>query len=242
MTQSMETEPQREALEEIPLLGGQLTTGIVRVGETVRRPPKSNAAFVHTLLLWLESQGFGYAPRFLGVDEQGREILSYLEGHVWSGSGSTLPDDLLVQAAQVIRHYHDLTAGSRLAQGQEIVAHHELGPHNTIFQENQLVGLIDWDDAAPGTRVRDLANAVYNYIDVSHWSNQEASEQVRRIRLMCDAYGWDDPIAIVNDFEADVQQALRNHEQAGRIGAIKIFQEEVCWMRQRAQELRLALR
>ena len=84
-----------------------------------------------------------------------------------------------------------------------------------------------------------LPNAVYNYVDVSHWANQEASEQARRIHLMCAAYGWDDPLALINDFEADLQQALRNHEQAGRTGAIKIFEKEVNWMRQRAQELRL---
>jgi hypothetical protein len=41
--------------------------------------------------------------------------------------------------------------------------------------------------------------------------------------------------------EADLQQARRNHEQAGRTGAIKIFAEEVNWMRHRAQDLRLAL-
>jgi hypothetical protein len=238
----METEPQREPLAELPLLGGQLTPGIVRVGNTVRRPPKGNAAFVHDLLLFLEDQDFPFAPRFFGRDEQGRDILSYLEGEIWPDSGSGLSDDLLEQAARAIRRYHDATAGSSLAQGHQIVAHHELGPHNTIFQENRLIGFIDWDDAAPGTRLRDLANAVYNYVDVGHWANQAAGVQARRIHLMCAAYGWDDPIAIVNDFEADLQQALRNHEQAGRAGAIKIFAEEVDWMRQRAQELRLALR
>lgn len=237
----METEPQREPLAEIPLLGGQLTPGIARVGNTVRRLPKGNVAFVHDLLVFLEDQGFPFAPRFLGMDEQGREILSYLEGEIWPDSGSGLSDDLLEQAARAIRRYHDATAGSSLAQGSEIVAHHELGPHNTIFQDGHLVGFIDWDDATPGARLRDLANAIYNYVDISHWSNQEANEQTRRIRLMCVAYGWNDPIALVNDFEADLQQALRNHEQAGRTGAIKIFQEEVNWMRQRAQELRLAL-
>jgi thiamine kinase-like enzyme len=235
----METDPQREPLAEIPLLGGQLTPGIVRVGNTVRRPSKDNAAFVHDLLLFLEGQGFPFAPRFLGMDSRCREILSYLEGETWSDSGSRLSDERLVQAARAIRRYHDTTVGSSLAQGSEIVAHHELGPHNTIFQGGHLVGFIDWDDAAPGTRLRDLANAVYHYVDVSHWANQEASEQARRIRLMCAAYGWDDPIALVNDFEADLQQALRNHEQAGRAGAIKIFAKEVDWMRQRAQELRL---
>jgi phosphotransferase family enzyme len=231
-----------DSLKEIPLQGGRLTPGIVSIGNTVHRPPKQNSAFIHELLLFLEKQGFGFAPRFLGVDEQGRDILTYLEGQTWPASGSTLPDELLVQAAQVIRRYHDLTAGSPLAQGREIVAHNELGPHNTIFQENQLIGLIDWDDVAPGTRLRDLANAVYNYVDVSHWANQTAPEQARRIRLMCAAYGWDNPVALVDDFEADLQHALRNHEQAGRGGAVKVFQEEVNWMRMQAQELRLILR
>lgn len=239
-------EPERtaretETLEEIPLLGGQLTPGIVRVGNTVRRPPKGNATFVHDLLQFLEDQGFPFAPRFFGIDKQGREILSYLEGQTGPESCSGLSDDLLKQAAKAIRRYHDATAGSPLAQGHEIVAHHELGPHNTIFQGGHLVGFIDWDDATPGTRLRDLANAVYNYVDVGHWSKQTARIQAQRIRLMCSAYGWDDPIALVNDFEADLQQALRNHEQAGRTGAIKVFEEEVNWMRQRAQELRLAL-
>ncbi len=204
----METEPQREPRAVIPLLGGQLTPGIVRVGNTVRRPAKGNATFVHDLLLFLEDQGFPFAPRFFGRDEQGRDILSYLEGETWPDSGSGLSDGLLKQAARAIRRSHDATAGSRLAQGHEIVAHHDLGLHNTIFQGGYLVGFIDWDDAAPGTRLRDLANAVYNYVDVSHWANQTAGVQARRIRLMCAAYGWDDPIAIVNDFEADLQQAL----------------------------------
>ena len=214
----------------------------MRVGDTVHRPPKDNAPFVHDLLLFLEAQGFRYAPRFLGMDEWGRETLSYLDGETAPGSGSLLSDDLLVQAARIIRSYHDVTAGSALAQGHEIVAHNELGPHNTIFHQSQVVGFIDWDDAAPGTRLRDFANAVYNYVDVGHWASQTASVQARRIQLMCAAYGWDDPIAIVDDFEADLQQALRNHEQAGRMGAVRVFQEEVNWMRLRAQELRLALR
>lgn len=231
-----------EPFQEIPLVGGQLTPGIMRVGETVRRPPKGNTAFVRELLLFLEEQGYRFAPRFLGMDEQGREILSYMEGDTFSDSGSRLPDDLLVEAARVIRGLHDVTAGSRLARGHEVVAHNDLGPHNTIFHENRVVGLIDWDDAAPGTRLRDLANAVWCYVDVSHWANQTAEEQARRIRLMCEAYGWEDPIALVDDFEADLQQALRNHEQAGRAGAVKVFQEEVRWMRVRAQELRLVLR
>ena len=54
-----------------------------------------NVAFVHDLLVFLEHQGFPFAPRFLRMDSRGREILSYLEGEIWPDNGSRLSDDLL---------------------------------------------------------------------------------------------------------------------------------------------------
>jgi hypothetical protein len=149
----------------------------MRVGNTVRRPSKGNAACVHDLLLYLEDQGFPFAPRFFGRDEQGRDILSYLEGETWPESGSRLPNDLLEQAARAIRRYHDATASSPLVQGQEIVAHHELGPHNTIFQEGYLVGFIDWDDAAPGTRLRESSQR-YLQLRICQSLGQPGGERV----------------------------------------------------------------
>ena len=63
----------------------------------------------------------------------------------------------LVKVAAMIKRFHDATAGSRLASGAEIVAHNELGPYNTVFAGDEPVGFIDWDDAAPGTRLFDLS-------------------------------------------------------------------------------------
>ena len=54
----------------------------VRVGDTVRRRPAARAEFVHQLLDLLEEADWGRAPRFLGIDEQGREVLSFIDGHV----------------------------------------------------------------------------------------------------------------------------------------------------------------
>ena len=66
---------------EIPLLGGTANRGLVlRVGDTVRRPLRPSAPGVHALLRHLEHVGFDGAPRFLGVDEDGREVLSYIAG------------------------------------------------------------------------------------------------------------------------------------------------------------------
>jgi hypothetical protein len=65
----------------VPLLGGIANQGqVVRVGDTVRRPQRSRSAATHALLLHLEAVGFEGAPRFLGVDSRGREVLSYIPG------------------------------------------------------------------------------------------------------------------------------------------------------------------
>ena len=65
--------------EEIQLSGGNLG-GAVRVGDTVRRRAGAWTPAVAELLRHLEAKGFSGAPRFLGIDTKGREMLSFLEG------------------------------------------------------------------------------------------------------------------------------------------------------------------
>jgi hypothetical protein len=67
---------------EIPLAGGRQTPGIVRIDDTVRRTKGPNAPFVHKLLRYLEVVGFDGAPRLLGIDDRGREVLSFVGGEV----------------------------------------------------------------------------------------------------------------------------------------------------------------
>ena len=71
------------ALHETALVGGDVNVGenvVVRVGDTVRRPVGPHTAYAHALLRHFERVGFDGAPRVLGLDEQGREVLSYVEG------------------------------------------------------------------------------------------------------------------------------------------------------------------
>ncbi|RYD43853.1 MAG: hypothetical protein EOP85_09825, partial [Verrucomicrobiaceae bacterium] len=66
--------PEHQAdLPEIPLAGGRITTGVVRVGETVRRPRSEASGFVAELLGVLRENGFEGAPDFLGIDAKGRD-------------------------------------------------------------------------------------------------------------------------------------------------------------------------
>src|SRR4051794_22753902 len=96
--------------DEVALPGGMGSGGaVVRVGDTVRRPPKSTDAAVNAFLVHLERVGFDGAPRYLGTDDQGRTVLSFVDGDVgippfpaW-----TVDDELLVSVAELQRRLHD---------------------------------------------------------------------------------------------------------------------------------------
>lgn len=222
---------------ELPLKGGQVTPGVVRIGHTVRRPLKPASPFVHQLLQFLEKHQFVEAPRFLGIDANRREILDFIDGTVLPGTGYKLTDQQLIAVTQLIRRFHDLTEQSALKGKLEIVVHGDLGTHNTVFQDDQPVGLIDWDDAKPGTRLQDFANAVGNYVDLGN-RKWPVVEQARRVQLMSQAYEWKDPVELIDFYEADLHQALLNHQRAGRQQAVAIFKREVKWFTRQAVALR----
>ena len=100
--------------EEVPLAGGDVTEGVVRVGDTVRRPQGPKATIIHDLFRHFESIGFDGSPRFIGVDERGREVLSFVHGEV---AGRPRPpwiadESRLLSVARLLRRYDDAAAAS----------------------------------------------------------------------------------------------------------------------------------
>lgn len=191
---------------EIPLEGGRITPGVVRVGNTVRRPTNPNSPFVHELLEYLESVGFTAAPRFLGIDEKGREILSYREGWVPDNIRPDFPDEVLAEAARIIRSYHDATAGWHSGG---VVCHNDISPVNFVFDGDRPVAMIDFDLAAPGARLQDLAYGLFLWLCITD-DGQSFAEQARRTRLFFDAYGIDVPAGLVDEVLARQREtALR---------------------------------
>jgi len=222
--------------EEIPLAGGRGATGIVRVGDTVRRPLHRNSQFVHALLRHFETVGFDGAPRLLGIDERGREILTYVDGRVFAGPEEVgdrvevLTDGQLASAGRLIRRFHDATAGTALAAGAEVVCHHDLGQHNMVFQDENAVAIIDWDeDVAPGARLLDLSHAVWCLAEIGDQGGA-VSEQARRVRVVCDAYGWADRAVLVDEIEARFRRALAHAQEHRLDGAVRIWSQTLDWL------------
>lgn len=164
-----EISKQREQ-EEFRLAGGE-TNVVVKIGNTVRRPMGPWTPAVHGLLLHLESIGFENVPKVLGIDEKGREVLSFIDGKTgtrpWPEALRTTEG--LSSLARLLRKYHDATESYKWDEGTvwavgksmklpgQIIKHADFGPWNTIWRGARPVAIIDFDMAHPGDRLEDLA-------------------------------------------------------------------------------------
>jgi hypothetical protein len=182
----------RESHEEVPLTGGMSTPGVVRVGDTVRRPLKPDAIRIHRLLVHFERSGFDGAPRFLGLDAQGRAILSYIDGFAPRHNGYRLGEEAVRAGARLLRSVHDLTEGTEFAAGSEVACHPSLSQPNFIFRargpDTLPVAIIDWDGTVPGTREANLGALLWAFVHPAVYGEGEPA--ARMLRVAADAYGW----------------------------------------------------
>ncbi len=213
----------------IELTGGTINRPVL-IGDTVRRRCGSGAEAIHSLLLHLESVGFPYSPRFLGIDGQGREILSYLRGtsimRPWPSKYRSLEG--IKDAARVVRLYHEAVASFRPSKGSvwfngrtellpgEIIIHGDLGPWNMIVDETgSVVGIIDWDFARPGSAISDISYFAF-YAAVLRRDQIAASagfvrppNRRERLEAIAKAYGTDPILLATEGLRFELEQLYR---------------------------------
>lgn len=173
--------------QERELKGGRVTQGVVLAGGTVRRPQCPASPFVHQVLLFLEEKGCGLAPRFLGIDEKNREILSFLPGETPDNIG-LFSGEACDRAAGIIRQLHQVLSSFPGVGPGQTVCHFDLSPCNFRFLQGEPYGVIDWDAARIGDPMDDLAYAVWLWLDLGNPEADPARER-ERIRRFLDAYG-----------------------------------------------------
>ena len=197
-----------------PLTGGSETQGIVRIGDTVRRPLRPFSLTVQAYLAHLHEVGFTGAPLPLGVDEQGREVLSFVPGQIHR---HPLPpeaagDDVLVALARLVRALHEASAGwvpppgavwggtpanlgRPITKRTELVSHCDYYPGNVVFRDGLPVALIDFDLARPTTRLYDVVNALWFWAPFKWGDPRDRAPALadadipHRVAVFADAYG-----------------------------------------------------
>jgi Phosphotransferase enzyme family len=249
--------------EEEHRLPGGFVNDVFRVGSTVRRTSGPWTPAVHALLRHLEAVGFVESPRVLGIDDRGREILTFIEGETlgWTGWPEVmLGGDGIVQLGELLRRFHEAVRGFRPPDGArwrnplaplgaEIVRHGDFSPFNTVWRDNRVAGLIDWDFAQPGEAISDIAYLAWYAVPlagdrrVHDYGFAHGIDRSRRLRALCSAYGGPSPQEVVTEAVRIIDLERIQTEELARRGIQPwvdfaahgnpgAFVEEAAWIRQ----------
>ncbi len=198
------------------LQGGVANAGaVVRDGDHVLRPSSSRTPTIHAFLRFLRDEGFEAASQPIGIDPDGRERLAFIPGDVavppypaWAET-----DIALATAAALLRRLHDVSArfvapsgttwsaemadpdAGSLPAADLVICHNDVCLENLVYRNQVAVGLLDFDFAAPGRRVHDLATFARMNVpidcdeDAALLGRSGPFDPVRRLRIVADAYG-----------------------------------------------------
>ena len=212
---------------EVPLSDGWPSVGgSVLINGQVHRSTGAWTPAVQALLRYLADKGFDGAPRVLGFDSQGREVLTWVEG---DAPGYPFPpwmqnEAVLADLGHLLRRYHEVVAdfasplGARWrawlgSPGGPLIRHGDLWPSNVVFHSGRPVALIDWEFAQPGTALDDVASAAKHWVPLCSDDRAAAQgwqlplDRRHRLQVLCDAYGLD-----TDERDALLPTVLRNAE------------------------------
>ena len=196
---------------EAPLGGRAVVDGVVRIGDTVRRPARAGRRLMRDVLLHLEAAGFDECPRWLGVDERKRDVLSWIDGDTFVERGRMHPylddvggritfDDAQVAAAmRLLRRYHDTFR-------DRVLCHGDYGPWNLVWRGGMPVAIIDFDRVHQGPVSEDVGYALRMFLGYG-CSEETPEELVRRTHSALTAYGTAIDVPVVLDCEYDRAEA-----------------------------------
>jgi Phosphotransferase enzyme family len=238
-----------DEVEEV-LQGGVANAGaVVRIGDEVRRPANPHTATIHALLRHVRARGCDLVPEPLGVDDRDRDRLRFVRGDVavppfpaWSQT-----DAWLASTALAIRGLHDASVDFVAPAGaswsdeladtsgvHEVICHNDVCPENVVCRDGLAVALLDFDFAAPGRRVHDLAAFACMCVPLA--AEVDATmlgrgplDPFHRLRVVADGYGLDPDRApfvdaIAEWIERGGEFVLR-HVQAGEPAFIQMWEE-----------------
>ena len=253
-------------MTEEQLAGGFIHPGlVVRVGDTVRRPPSIHRDAINPLLEHVSGTGLLEVPVPLGLDPAGREMYSYIEGDVpippypaWATT-----DEALRSVAELLRRYHDAVSSFDVTSqagwpndltdpaGGDCLCHNDVCLENVVFREGRAVGLLDFDFAAPGRAVYDVAMTMRLCGPVTDPHNIPDAwppvDPLHRLEVFCEGYGLQPKQrkeltnALLTAAEVG-RDFVRRRAQAGEpifhdmwaSGAQERFERAVVWLNQNA--------
>lgn len=255
------------------LPGGVANAGsVVRTGRQVRRPLPPNAATLHALLRFLRASSDVEAPLPVAIEDQ-VEVVEYIRGDValvpypgWANS-----ERALETLGGLLRRFHDATTtweipaaaswSPELADpsGGPVICHNDVCIENVVFRDGRAAALLDFDFAAPGRRVWDVAQAARYWIPLTDpelpaAADRGVTDPIGRLRRFVDAYGLETGarrqfVEVVLEAEREARRFVETQAARGTAGfvqmwdkaAVRRFNRKIAWIDRQAGSIVNAL-
>ncbi|MDG9720022.1 phosphotransferase [Streptomyces sp. DH24] len=238
------------------LAGGLLNAGAVfRRGALVDRPAPRNAHALHAHLRALRERGFDAAPSPVRLTADGREQLTFIPGDValppfpdW-----VMTDTALASVGGLLRRLHDaggaVPAGSGVPwprdladpEGGTTLCHNDVCPDNVVFRDGRAAALIDFDMAAPGRPLWDVAMAARYWVPMLDPASAAGLypaglDAPARLRTLADGYGLSPPEraelpAVVEQATEVCRAFVADRVAGGDPGYVRALAERGGWER-----------
>ena len=231
------------------LQGGVANAGsVVREGDYVLRPSSPHSGVLHALFRHVRAAGFDGVPDPVGIDPDGRERLIFIPVDVavppfpaWSQT-----DNALASVAELLARFHDAAAGfeappetawsRELADraGGSVVCHNDVCLENVVFRDGAAVALLDFDFAAPGRALYDLAAMARMCVpldtpaDALVWG-RGPFDPFGRLRLVADSYGLppgrEDLVHIIEESMVLGGEFVRRRVERGEPAFVEMWEQ-----------------
>ncbi|HZD64611.1 MAG TPA: phosphotransferase [Acidimicrobiales bacterium] len=236
--------------DEVVLPGGIVNAGaVVRSGRYLLRPSTPYTGAVHRLLRHVRAAGCAGVPEPVGIDVDGRERLVFIEGDVptppyphWSQT-----DGALVSVTELLARFHASLAEYAVAPDDAwseeladpasgtMICHNDVCLENVVFRDGRAVALLDFELAAPGRPLYDLAQLARGWVPVdddlsAYRLGWTPADRPARLRLVSDAYGLDEAarVELVDTLDTAIAcdgEFVRRRVARGDAGFVRMWQE-----------------
>ncbi|MCX4312779.1 MAG: phosphotransferase [Clostridia bacterium] len=140
----------------------------------------------YAFLKLMETSGYSKTPKYLGI-KNGKDIFGYIKGE-------TIPYTYEMNEKAIVAITQELKIINGISKQHlngQVYVHGDLGAQNVVFDNGEIVGIIDWDNTFIGEEYDDFIYVFWTWANVGNLQRND-DKMFDLLRAMIDTYNPDE--------------------------------------------------